>query len=179
MLHSDTTKFPVYSSVSYTPVAKKVLLSAKENHISAADELVIDALVHSINNARMFHHCDLLVPIPSRFKVSRVRGRSFIYVVTMAASQKVGIGCADVLIHSRYVRDQSELHLKERWNNLHGALVVPTEKRPPSRIRTILVDDLITTGATLTEGARALELAGFEVIGAVTAATSEPVRLAH
>jgi predicted amidophosphoribosyltransferase len=42
--------------------------------------------------------------------------------------------------------------------------------------RALLVDDLVTTGATLNEAARALRYAGIEVIGAVTAAIAQTVR---
>jgi hypothetical protein len=37
-------KLPVYSAASFTSVARKVLLSAKEDGIKAADSLIIDAL---------------------------------------------------------------------------------------------------------------------------------------
>ena len=38
----------------------------------------------------------------------------------------------------------------------------------------IVVDDLVTTGATLAEAIRALRTAGFEVLGAVTGAVANP-----
>jgi predicted amidophosphoribosyltransferase len=40
----------------------------------------------------------------------------------------------------------------------------------------IVIDDLITTGATLTEAIRALRTAGFTVLGAVTSCTAKPLR---
>jgi predicted amidophosphoribosyltransferase len=92
-------------------------------------------------------------------------------------SQYIQIPTFNIIGHGRAVRDQSELHLDERWNNVKGSFVL-TDK-PPLLRRALLVDDLITSGATVAEGARALESAGIEVIGAVTAATAEPVRLAH
>ena len=42
--------------------------------------------------------------------------------------------------------------------------------------KVLVVDDLVTTGATLSEAARALRYAGIEVMGAVTAAIAQPVR---
>jgi len=40
----------------------------------------------------------------------------------------------------------------------------------------IIVDDLVTTGSTLNEAARALNAAGFRVLGAITACLAKPVR---
>lgn len=72
------------------------------------------------------------------------------------------------------MRDQSGLHLEERWNNLEGAFVVKGEQVLPGGV--LLIDDLVTTGATLCEAARALRYAGIKVIGAVTAALAQPLR---
>jgi predicted amidophosphoribosyltransferase len=77
---------------------------------------------------------------------------------------------APILRHARNVRDQSGLHHNERWNNLKGAFVVDAKQK--SGQRALLIDDLVTTGATLSEAARALRYAGIEVIGAVTAAVA-------
>jgi predicted amidophosphoribosyltransferase len=75
------------------------------------------------------------------------------------------------------VRDQSGLHHTQRWNNLDGAFVVKESQQFLGKA--LLVDDLVTTGATLIEAARALNHAGIEVIGAVTAAIAQPLRLSR
>jgi predicted amidophosphoribosyltransferase len=72
------------------------------------------------------------------------------------------------------VRDQSGLHLQERWNNLEGAFVVTNKQQALGKA--LLIDDLVTTGATLVEAARAMRYAGIEVVGAVTAAIAQPLR---
>jgi predicted amidophosphoribosyltransferase len=72
----------------------------------------------------------------------------------------------------RSVRDQSSLDAKSRFTNIDGAL---TSQKFFSG-KAILVDDLITTGATLNEAARALRVQGIEVAAAVTACVAEPLR---
>jgi predicted amidophosphoribosyltransferase len=70
------------------------------------------------------------------------------------------------------VRDQSSLAAKQRLVNIEGSM---KSLRYLSE-KVILVDDLVTTGATLYEGARALRENGVEVIAAVTACVAEPLR---
>ena len=118
--------------------------------------------------------CDFLVPIPSRATVVRKRGRQFINDMSQESSQRFQLPVIELLTHTRKVRDQSGLHLKERWNNLEGAFVVT--KKQQALGKALLIDDLVTTGATLSEAARALRYAGIEVVGAVTAAIAQPLR---
>ena len=164
----------VVSSVPYSDVAQKVILSAKESQIKKADELVSSAISHSVGNVLRNQRCDVLVPIQSRPSAVRKRGRRFISEVSRDASLKFELPIHDLLLHTRTVKDQSGLHLRERWNNLEGALVVRSRQRADGKA--LLIDDLVTTGATLSETARALRYAGIEVIGAVTAAIAQPLR---
>src|SRR5690606_19239855 len=73
----------------------------------------------------------------------------------------------------RAVADQSELDARSRWANLAGAFEVPERRRRVLAERQIvIVDDVLTTGATVADAARAATEAGAVVRAvAVVAAT--------
>jgi predicted amidophosphoribosyltransferase len=50
------------------------------------------------------------------------------------------------------------------------------ERAEGANIPVIIVDDVVTTGATLREAGRALHAGGFSVIGAITACVAKPLR---
>jgi predicted amidophosphoribosyltransferase len=80
---------------------------------------------------------------------------------------------APALRHTRRVQDQAGLGTTERRGNLDGALsVIPLWQNVVRGRRCLLVDDVVTTGATLAEAARALRAAGSaDVVAASLAAT--------
>jgi len=159
-------------------VAKRIILSSKESGIKAADDLIIDALSHSLHLLLRDFEIGILVPAPSRKSSNRKRGRDFLSVITHALARNESLDCMDLLVHTRKIKDQSELNAHERSENISRALAINRNKLPALGvdIDVILVDDLLTTGATLLEARRALEVRGIRVIAAITACLSPPLR---
>ena len=164
--------FPIYSAVTYSPIAGKVLLAAKENNLVIADQLIYKALGHSLTFALREIGGDFLIPIPSRRSVARSRGRQFIAALTYQLSAETGLPAYENLEHLRRVRDQSSLDAKSRFHNLDGSM----KSLNFLSGKAIVIDDLVTTGATLQEAVRALRDRGIEVAAAVTACVAEPLR---
>ena len=164
--------FPIYSAVTYSPIAGKVLLAAKENNLVIADQLIYKALGHSLTSALREIGGDFLIPIPSRRSVARSRGRQFIAALTYQLSAETGLPAYENLEHIRRVRDQSSLDAKSRFHNLDGSM----KSLNFLSGKAIVIDDLVTTGATLQEAVRALRDRGIEVAAAVTACVAEPLR---
>lgn len=119
-----------------------------------------------------------LVPVPSRRTAVRERGQDATLRLTRraaAAARRAGLD-VEVLPVVRIVRgmaDQAGLDARERAANLHGALAVPERlARHVHGRAVVVVDDVITTGASIDETARALRAAGADVLcAAVVAAT--------
>lgn len=173
--------FPVLSAIQYSPIASRVLLSAKESQIRAADQLIVNGVVHSLNTFVKRYGSATLVPVPSRKSANRKRGRNFLQEITSQVAAEVGLSSHSLLTHSRKVRDQSRLNIADRSENVSRAFsIAPELTAQLSAGNTgptiIVIDDLITTGATLSEAIRALRTAGFTVLGAVTSCTAKPLR---
>ncbi|MGW0821577.1 ComF family protein [Streptomyces sp. NPDC002845] len=107
----------------------------------------------------------LLVPVPSARRAVRARGHDPVRRIALAAAgelRRTGMPArvAAVLRQRRAVADQSALNSRQRLDNLAGALdVAAGGDRLLAGGRVVLVDDLITTGASLAEGARAVRAA--------------------
>ena len=172
---TDNFSFPVYSAVAYSLVAQKVLLGAKESALHDADQFIHQALSHSL--AYFYSEVGIadLVPIPSRKTNTRKRGRDFILDQTNALSRSPRVHVRPILSHSRKVKDQTTLDSRSRELNLSQSMRC-VNREDSSSIPVILIDDLVTSGATLREAGRALHGAGYTVIGGVTACVAKPLR---
>lgn len=164
----------VHSGVIYSPTASKILLAAKESGLKGADALIIDSIVHVLAQGNFGNHNIRLVPIPSSLSARRRRGRSFMVDIAARVGEQTGYPSSDSLELVRKVRDQSGLHAKARSQNMQGAIALKAGAYPRGDL--ILIDDVVTTGATLREAARAFTNAGFHVLASVTACVAQPLR---
>ena len=133
-----------------------------------------DALAEDISELALFSdgRPPLLIPIPLSTKRERERGYNQMQLVSRElariSSDMVDYR-ADLLKKVRDTPPQTRLERAARLKNLHGAFAAlkPDEVRGRT---VILVDDVVTTGATLAEAARALRAAGASEIIALTLA---------
>jgi predicted amidophosphoribosyltransferase len=110
-----------------------------------------------------------VVPVPASSAALRRRG--FDHTATIAARVAEALGAPLLpMLASAGAKDQRALGRAERHANVAGAFVATHADRLPARI--LLVDDVMTTGATLDSAASALLAGGAEVIrvGAVARA---------
>ena len=167
---STIVDLAVYSAIPYSPVAKNILLAAKEQSIKSADQLVRSAMAASLQVLFQKYPNSALVPIPSAPASNRRRGRDFINEMAIFVAKDMGVGVLPLLEQQRLVRDQSKLNIASRRENLAMALSIKPQLRGNySSESVVILDDLVTTGSTINEANRALTKAGFKVLAAATA----------
>jgi len=170
LYRTRVTELSVYSAITYSPIAKNILLAAKEQSVKSADLLVISALKVSLTELFKSQPSCALVPIPSARSSNRRRGRDFINEVAVRVAKDYGVAVLPILEHQRIIRDQSKLNVANRRENLAMALSVKPQFRGNySGENVVILDDLVTTGATINEANRALTRGGFKVLAAATA----------
>ncbi|MEV0996711.1 ComF family protein [Nonomuraea sp. NPDC050202] len=171
-----------WSAAPYEGAVRRMIVAYKERGAVALAGVLAEAVTRTVLVAmgqagEWAGGRFAVVPVPSARRSVRGRGHDPVgrLAVLVAARLRVlGVG-AEVwagLAQARRVADQAGLSRSQRAANLAGSLqVVPAANGPPAA-RALLLDDIVTTGATLAEAARALHAAGIAVPLAVTVAAT-------
>ena len=111
---------------------------------------------------------DGIIPVPLTLRGLRERGfnQSLLIAKIVSKNTKVPL-FMDVLLKKKDTRPQIGLHAKERISNLKNAFDV---KGDISGLKLILIDDVMTTGATVAECSKVLMKAGAEEVIVLTLA---------
>jgi len=127
-------------------------------------------LGEAIRRSPVFSSAHLLVPVPLHPLKERERGYNQSEYICRGVREVTGIPeDASLLLRTRYTETQTLLTVERRKTNVLGAFAVrPDGRRAVRGRRFIIVDDVITTGATVTACASVLRSHG---AGALLAAS--------
>lgn len=113
---------------------------------------------------------DIVVPVPLHRERERERGYNQADLLAKPLAKRLKLPHkAVLLVRTRPRPDKQVLSMEERWQSVRGAFAT----RPGSQVdkqRVLLVDDVMTTGATLDACARALREAGAKSVIGLTVA---------
>lgn len=116
-----------------------------------------------------------IVPVPTTARRERDRGYNQAAVLADALSRACRMPRRDLLVRSRGGDSQTSLDPARRQANVEGSFsLAPGEGGVCRGADLLLVDDVLTTGATATSAARTLRRAGATRVGLVTYARALP-----
>jgi predicted amidophosphoribosyltransferase len=109
--------------------------------------------------------CGTLVPVPVHATHRRRRGMAHACLLAEALGERMGLPVADCLVRTGDPRPQVGRGRRERMAGLAGAIALGPGAEAPGVA--LLVDDVVTTGATIAACAQALCAAGSRSVGAI------------
>jgi predicted amidophosphoribosyltransferase len=167
-IHRTPHGVRVYAALQYEAEVRNILLAFKNRHRTDQARPLAGALMSPLrealaefSSANEIEHPPLIVAVPSSRRAFRRRGYHPMSLVLRA----VGIRHARVLRAAKEIGSQKLLGAQQRAVNVQGAFIAT---RWLGTVRVMIVDDVLTTGATIDEAARAISAAGGTVIAAVT-----------
>lgn len=163
------------SAVQYDDFGRSLVLKLKHGKVNA----VVPVMTHLMAACIQDRKVDLVVPVP--LHGTRLFSRRFnqSQLIGAALAKKLNLQFDPFsLVKHRRTPSQAGLKRKNRVRNVKGVFSIPKQKAEHIKGKhVLLVDDVLTTGATADACAKALKRAGAASVGVVTfARVGEPAR---
>ena len=154
----------------YEGALVRAVILLKFDRIDPLGTWFAERLAEVVRREQQMFAADVVVPVPLHRDRERERGYNQADLIAKPLARKLGLPRQAVLLmRTRPRPDKQVLSLEERWESVRGAFAT----RPGSQVdklRVLLVDDVMTTGATLDACARALLAAGAKSVLGLTVA---------
>jgi predicted amidophosphoribosyltransferase len=162
-LRFEITGVTGFAISSYSTEAAVIVNSVKEKGVTSLIPYLADLIVPHWPQEL---HKPVLVPIPSSPANTKKRGFSHTSIMARALARRVAGASSRELLKSARVRlDQVGLSPSDRVKNLEGAFRADL-RGFHDRVRpVVLVDDVLTSGASVAEAIACLRASGVEVAG--------------
>ncbi|HEY8345201.1 MAG TPA: ComF family protein [Bacillota bacterium] len=154
----------------YTGMIREILHAVKYDFRPELAAAIGTLMAVGIEGIPFYDKIDLIIPVP--LHPAKVRSRGYNQAELMAEPVAVSLGKplqTRILVRNRPTKSQSECGRAERKKNIANAFTVINGQAVAGK-NILLIDDIATTGYTLSECARVLLLAGAKEVNVLTAA---------
>ena len=158
-----------YHCCQYDGLIKELIHKFKYNKKIFLKNAFI-GLLHNLFITKMVSEkIDIVMPVPMHRADERKRGFNQSAILAKGLSEKINTAFENTLIKSKITRAQAGLKRTERLNNIKNAFSCKEQSCFHDKC-ILVIDDVFTTGATINECARTLNLYGASSILALTLA---------
>ena len=159
----------VYSYGSYEGTLRELVHLFKYSGVRPLARTFGKFLVQALPRETTF---DVIVPMPLHWVKQWQRGFNQSDVLAREIGREWGVPVRRVVRRKRATRPQAGLTNAKRRANVQGAFKIP-RGRSLAGMRVLLVDDVVTTGATASACARVLKRAGATHVALLTLARTD------
>jgi ComF family protein len=161
--------YGAYSS----PMARAVVM-LKYQRVTPLAGWFAGKLVPLVRASAAQFAADVIVPVPLHRARERERGYNQAELIARALSKHLRLPCrSHLLVRTRPRPEKQRLTVRERWQSVRNAFDMRAGAQV-DKLRVLLLDDVLTTGATLDACSRALRDAGAAYVAALTVARAMP-----
>ena len=159
----------LYALGEYSPPLSDIIIQFKFKGITTPAKRLASQLCDCFGERLESTRADFLVPIPLHISHERTRGYNQAALFARELAQLLAIPVNETLLaRTRKRRPQAKLQLADRARNINSVYNAISDSE--DRYDLLLVDDVVTSGATVKEAARTLTAAGHRVKGVVSIA---------
>jgi ComF family protein len=165
----------LHAAWSYQPPIDEVIRRLKYGRLEYLAEDLASGIAEAVLASGTPRH-DWVTPVPLHWRRRLDRGYDQAALLAAGVARRLDVPFRTFLVRTRATPPQAGAPASSRRDNVVGAFACPARRRPGLQgARVLLVDDVVTTGATLDAASRALLGAGAaEIAAAVAAATPPP-----
>jgi ComF family protein len=164
----------VYPLGRYDGALRDVVLKTKRLSSEALSLAVGRLLAARLRDKLVQFAPQAIVPIPMHWARRLRRGVNSPELLAECLGKKLGIPVVRTLRRRRYTSPQKDLLPRERFRNVRGAFGLRRWRgKRVKDARVLLVDDILTTGATCSEAAKLLKQAGAAAVAVAVVARAD------
>lgn len=161
----QNTNSRYFSAIAYKGVVRKLIFQFKyKPYLSdlrtVLGELFYESLIQQEEFMKILETNPILVPIPLHKSKLQKRGYNHAQILAEDLAKRLDLSHVDLLKRIKKTSSQFGLKKEERKKNVAGAFEVVSNALMSQFTNIVLVDDILTTGATMLEATRVLKKAG-------------------
>ena len=159
---------------AYSPAMARAIVLLKYQQVTPLAGWFAQRLLPVVRENAAQFAADVVIPVPLHPARRKERGYNQAELIARSLAKQMNLPCrTDLLVRTQPRPEKLRLTLRERWHSVRNAFDT-REGRQVDKLRVLLLDDVLTTGATLDACSRALREAGAAYVAAITVARAMP-----